>query len=162
MIQGRNQERVQARQRRDRAAEVLAEVRAYLTDATPDRLGFNASEERSPQTLVALRERRDRFRVPLLTLAGSHPSAAVRSLARQLEVAVANTQVADEWFIGDLLGRTSDARPAREEAIRQHEKAGRLCDQLLNAIHEPETRRPVGSGLFWRRRQLPGRQQGGP
>ena len=43
LFQGRNQERAEARQRRDRAAEVLAEVRAFLVDASPDRLGINAS-----------------------------------------------------------------------------------------------------------------------
>jgi hypothetical protein len=35
LFQGRNQERVEARQRRDRAAEVLAEVRAFLVGREP-------------------------------------------------------------------------------------------------------------------------------
>jgi hypothetical protein len=35
LFQGRNQERVEARQRRDRAAEVLAEARAFLVGREP-------------------------------------------------------------------------------------------------------------------------------
>jgi hypothetical protein len=35
-----------------------------------------------------------------------------------------------------------------------------LLDQLLDTIHEPETRRPVGGRLFWRRKELPGREGG--
>jgi hypothetical protein len=35
-----------------------------------------------------------------------------------------------------------------------------LLDLLLDTIHEPEAGRPVGGGLFWRRRQLPGRAGG--
>lgn len=90
LFQGRNQERAEARQRRDRAAEVLAEVRAFLVDSSPDRLGFNASPEGSPEVLRELGERHDRIRIPLLTLAGSHPSPNIRRLAQQLEVEMAN------------------------------------------------------------------------
>jgi hypothetical protein len=164
LIQGSNQERVEAMQRREQAAEVLAEVRAYLTDATPDRLGFNASKDRSPQTLRELRQRRDQFRIPVLTLAHSHPSQEVRDLARRLDVAVANTQISGEWFISDLLGRTGDSRQAREDAISHHTEALSLLDQLLGTIHRPQTGqslrtgRPFRSGLFWRPRQPPHRE----
>jgi hypothetical protein len=156
LIQGRNQERVEARQRRERAAEVLAEVRAYLTDVSPDRLGFNANPERSPETLMELRERRERIRIPLLTLAGSHPSREVRELARRLEVETANTQHWADWFIADLL-RSRDVESARGDANQHHEEALRLLDDLLDAIHEPETDRSLEGGL-WRRRQLPDRE----
>jgi hypothetical protein len=158
-LQGRNQERMEAGQRRDRAAEVLADVRAFLVDASPDRLGFNASPERSPEVLRELRERRERIRIPLLTLAGSHPFPHIRRLAQQLEVEMANMLHMAEWFVSDLL-RNRDSRTARDQANQHHATALGLLDQLLDAIHEPETGRPVGGGLFWRRRELPGREGG--
>jgi hypothetical protein len=159
LFQGRNQERVEARQRRDRAAEVLAEVRAFLVDASPDRLGINASQERSPEVLRELQERRERIRIPLLTLAGSHPSSRVRRLAQQLEVEMANMLHQAGWFVSDLL-RSRAPGAAREQANEHHKAALGLLDQLLDAIHEPGTGRPAGGGLFWRRRELPGRQGG--
>jgi hypothetical protein len=158
-IQGRNQERMEARQRRDRAAEVLAEVRAFLVDASPDRIGINASQERSPEVLRELQERRERIRIPLLTLAGSHPSSRVRRLAQQLEVEMANMLHQAGWFVSDLL-RSRAPGAAREQANEHHKAALGLLDQLLDAIHEPGTGRPAGGGLFWRRRELPGRQGG--
>jgi hypothetical protein len=155
-FQGRSQGRMEAGQRRDRAAEVLAEVRAFLVDASPDRLGINVSEERSPKELEALWERRDRIRVPLLTLAGSHPSPRVRRLAQQLELEMTGTLHMAQWFVHDLLRRQrGDA--AHDTANQHHTAALGLLDQLLVAIHEPETRRAVG-GLFGRRRELPGRE----
>jgi hypothetical protein len=133
LFQRRNQERTERTQRRERAAEVLAEARAFLTDVTPDRLGFNASEDRSPQVLRELGERRERIRVPLLTLAGSHPSREVRDLARRLEVEMANTLHMAGWFISDLL-RNRDVQSAREDANRHHTDALGLLDQLVEAI----------------------------
>jgi succinate dehydrogenase/fumarate reductase flavoprotein subunit len=159
LFQGRNQERIEARQRRDRAAEVFAEVRAFLTDASPDRLGINASPERSPEVLTELGERRERIRIPLLTLAGSHPSPHVRRLAQQLEVEMANMLHMAGWFVSDLL-RNRDSRTARDQANQHHTEALCMLDQLLDAIHEPETGRPVRGGLFSRRRELPGRAGG--
>jgi hypothetical protein len=110
LFQGHNQERMEAMQRRDRAAEVLAEVRAFLVDASPDRLGFNASEERSPEVLRQLGERRERIRIPLLTLAGSHPSPHVRHLAQQLEVEMANMLHMAGFLVSDLLDRRAPGR----------------------------------------------------
>jgi hypothetical protein len=160
LFQGRNQERAEARQRRDRAAGILAEARAFLTDASPDRLGINASPERSPEALRELGERRDRIRIPLLTLAGSHLSPHIRRLAQQLEVEMANMLHMAGWFVSDLLrGRHSET--ARNQANEHHTAALGLLDQLLDAIHEPEAGRPVSGGLFWRRREVPGRKGSG-
>jgi hypothetical protein len=132
-LQGRRQDRAERTQRRDRAAEVLAEARAFLTDVTPDRLGINTSQERSPQVLQELGERRERIRVPLLTLAHSHPSATVRDLASRLEVEMANTLTMAGWFVSDLL-RNRDVDSARDTANQHHAEALRLLDQLVEAI----------------------------
>jgi hypothetical protein len=158
-IQRGNQERIERTQRRERAAEVLAEVTAFLTDVNPDQLGFNASKEWSREILKELEERRQRIRIPLLTLSGSHPSPEVRVLAGQLEVQLAKTMNRTMYFVLDLLMHR-DVESIREDANRDHEHALRLLDLLLDAIHEPETGRPVGGGLFWRSRELQGRDSG--
>jgi hypothetical protein len=158
LLQGRNQERVDARQRRDRAAEVLAEVRAFLVDASPERLGMNVDKEPPPEVLTELGERRDRVRIPLLTLAGSHPSSHVRGLAQQLEVELTSLLGVAGEYASDLRQHNWVPRRFRDQANQHHREALGLLDQLLDAIHEPETGRPVGGGLFWRRRELPGRE----
>jgi len=134
-LQGRRQDRAERTQRRERSAEVLAEARAFLTDVTPDRLGFNANEERSPQVLQELGERRERIRVPLLTLAHSHPSATVRDLATRLEIEMANTLHMAGWFITDLL-RNRDVDSMRDQANQHHEEALRLLYELVEAIQQ--------------------------
>jgi hypothetical protein len=98
-----------------------------------------------------------RVDIPLLTLAGSHPSPHVRRLTQQLEVEIANMLHIAGGFISDLL-RNRDWRPVRDQANQHHREALALLDQLLDAIHEPETRRAVGGGLFGPRRELPGRE----
>jgi hypothetical protein len=133
LFQRHNQARTEANQRRERAAEILAEARAFLTDVDPDPLGLGASDETSPQVLTELGERRERTRIPLLTMAGSHPSREVRSLARQLEVEMASTLHVTRLFISDLL-RNRDVEPARENANRHHAQALGLLDQLVDAI----------------------------
>jgi hypothetical protein len=135
-------------------------VRAFLVDASPDRLGFNASQERSPEVLRELGERRERIRIPLLTLAGSHPSPHVRRLAQQLELEMANMLHMAGWFIRDLL-RNRDSRSARDQANEHHTAALGLLDQLLDAIHEPAAGQPVSRGLLWRQREVPGRKGSG-
>jgi hypothetical protein len=129
-LQGRRQARSGRQQRRERAAEVLAEVKAFLVDAHPDRLAFNANQATNAETFQQLR---DRIRVPLLALAGGHPSRAVRDLARRLEVALANTFHTVEWLVGDLV-RARDIRSDRQDALKEHAKALRLHDELVEAI----------------------------
>jgi hypothetical protein len=130
----------------------------FLVDASPDRIGINASQERSPEVLRELQERRERIRIPLLTLAGSHQSPNVRRLAQQLKLETANMLHMTGYFVSDLL-RSRTPGAAREQVNQHHMAALGLLDQLLDAIHEPETHRPVG-GLFWRQKELPGREGG--
>jgi hypothetical protein len=125
-FQRRNQERTEAIQRRERAAEALAEARAFLVDASPDRIGINASPERSPEVLRELGDRRERIRIPLLTLAGSHPSPHVRRLAQQLELEMANMLVMDAWLVRELL-RGADSRTYQDQASEHHTEALRLA-----------------------------------
>jgi hypothetical protein len=133
LLQGRNQERVEARQRRQQAAEVLAEARAFLVDASPDRIGINASQERTPEVPRELQERRERIRIPLLTLAGSHPSPHVRRLAQQLEVEMANMLHMAGFLVSDLLGRRAPGA-AREQANQHHT----VMDMLRKAIEHAQ------------------------
>jgi hypothetical protein len=118
--------------RRDRAAEVLAEVKTLLFDATPDRLGFNVND-RSPAILADLRERQKRIRVPLLTVTGGNTSPSVHNLGVQLEEEMANTLF---WTSGSssTCSRTRTPSPARQDAIKHHTEALRLLDQLVKAI----------------------------
>jgi len=116
--------------RRVRTAEVLAEVRTLLNDATPDRIGINASMERSPALLADLRERHDRLRVPLLTTLGNDPSPEVRHLGALLELALSNVIGADESFVRELLNGKRDVLPVRQEAIEHHTTAMRVHDRL--------------------------------
>ena len=109
--------------------------------------------------LRELQERRERIRIPLFTLAGSHPSPHVRRLAQQLEVEMANMLHMARSYVSDLLSRQAPGT-AREQANQHHTVTLGLLDQLLDAIHEPEAGRLVGGGLFWRRRELPGREGG--
>jgi hypothetical protein len=156
LLQRRNQERAEATQRRQQAAEVVAGVRVFLTDLNPEGLGLNASEDRSPETFKKLGEQRERIRTPLLTLASGHPSTKVRDLARDLEVELADTLQMSEWFVANLL-RTRDTEPARSEAIAHRKRALALLDELLDAIHNPDTV-PHPLGRLSQRRQLPARR----
>lgn len=82
-IQGRQQRRVERDRRRERAAEILAEVQALLTDATPQPLGLHAEEPTFEQKFTCLWTGGSRTRIPLLTLEASNPSKRVAGFARE-------------------------------------------------------------------------------
>jgi hypothetical protein len=134
-LQGRRQDRADRDQRRDRAAEVIAEVKALLTDMNPERLGFNARQETFDMTLAELEERWQRLRVPLLTLWGGHPSKEVRDLSREIEIAAGNTLIDGKWFVADLL-RGKDHEEAHDNARLWHERATKLVNEVLEAIRK--------------------------
>jgi hypothetical protein len=134
-LQGRRQDRVDRDQRRDRAAEVIAEVKALLTDLNPERLGFNAHEGTFDTSFTRLEERWQRLRVPLLTLWGGHPSKQVRDLSRDLEIAATNTLINGKWFVVDLL-RGKDSEEAHENARLWHERETKLVNEVLEAIRK--------------------------
>lgn len=132
-IQVRYQHRSDRDRRRERAAEILAEARALLTEANPDRLAFNACTTTSPRTFDDLQGRWREIRVPLLTLSTVGDSKPVRDLARQLEPAMANALTRAAFLVGDLL-RNRDIGDAREDANRDHTEAIGLLGQLEEAI----------------------------
>jgi hypothetical protein len=148
-LNGVRQDRADRDRRRDQAAEILAEARALLTDANPDRLGMNANPATFEQTFTDLGDRWQRTRVPLLTIGAGHPSERVRYYARQLEVAIAGTLTMSRWHVRDLL-ENRDARDARNTANQHHAEATRLLGELEQAIHQP--RRRV---FLWRRERRP-------
>jgi hypothetical protein len=132
-VQGRNQERTERDRRRERAAEILAEARALLTEAHPDHLVFNATPEDPPRTFDEFGDRWQGIRVPLLTLSTIGESERARRLARQLEPAIANALSRAAFLVSDLLqGR--DLLDAREIALRDHGQAIQLLDQLEEAV----------------------------
>ncbi len=66
-------------------------------------------------------------------MGAGHPSKRVRDLARQLEVAIANTLTQSKWLVSDIL-RNRDTSGARDTANKDHAEATRLLDQLEEAI----------------------------
>jgi hypothetical protein len=116
MEDDRSRERAAAeqQQRRERTAEVLADVAAFLIDLDLHRLVARAEAKSAPAQFTEghrdLEGRHQAVRGPLLTLAVSHPSPTVRRLVRDLErslsaclpgIAMAITnpdgQANDEW-----------------------------------------------------------------
>jgi hypothetical protein len=93
-FQGRNQERAEERQRRERAVAVLADVRLWLTDAQQALLG---EEEVVPDVgMVGWREKLDKLearsrpiRQALVTMGIGHPSERIRELSQRLDDALA-------------------------------------------------------------------------
>jgi hypothetical protein len=83
LFQRRNQERAEQRQRRDRAAEVLAEFTALYYDSSPS-LVQDSDNPRG--ALEALFERRDKSRIPLFMIATTHPSPRVREVAGTVDL----------------------------------------------------------------------------
>jgi len=122
--------------RRDRTAEILAEVRALLTDANPDLLGLRASEVTLQQTFPAIRDRWLRIRIPLLTVAAARPSKQVGALARRLEDATAGALARVGLFLFQVV-RSQDFESARHEANRMRAVAIELLNQLEDAIQRP-------------------------
>jgi hypothetical protein len=121
--------------RRERTMEVLAETRALLTDANPDRLAFNAGQPPQEVAFRGFHQRWQRIRVPLLSVAAGDPSPKIRDLAGQLEVAMANTLNRGMWLVGDVLAGRG-LHDTREEAVREHKEATRLLDELLAEVRQ--------------------------
>jgi hypothetical protein len=131
--QAHNQHRMDRNRRREQAGAVLAEVRALLTDIEPDPFGLFITRETLSSVLSPLQERWQRARIPLLTLAVTHPAEQVRDLARQLERSASAALNAVAVFASDVAGR-DDHTDSRQVANQRHQQASSLLTQLEEAI----------------------------
>jgi hypothetical protein len=144
---GRNQERVERQQRRERAAEVLAEVAAVLDDVAPP---FPPTEHPTPvdrERLSVVTRRWGQLRMRLFVLGAVHPSAEVREL---VEILQANLSLALE-SIRLLIRFLQEADPEskaeadvrrrlaeRDEVERWHGAAHDTLRAVVEAIQQPE------------------------
>ena len=132
-VQGRYQQRTERDRRRERAAEILAEVRALLTDANPDPLGTIVTEEWLQETFPTIRDRWLQARIPLLTIAVARPSKQVSDLARRLEEATSGTLARVGLFLFRIV-RSQEFESVRLEANQMRAEAIDLLNQLEEAI----------------------------
>jgi hypothetical protein len=135
----RAQERLEGQRRRERAAQVLADVTALLVDAEAIRIGGMALKRggnletlmKSQGTLVT---RLAQLRGQLLALATGHPSAEVRTLARQLESALSR-YLQTIWMAFALPQQAGLQRPLGESGP-EHAEAERLLGELIEAVEQ--------------------------
>jgi hypothetical protein len=114
--------------------DVLGPVSILLSDANPDRLGFNVSRDMTVQDerMADLRQRANASSGQLLTMAASHPNKEARKLADELAVATGNAITSASWFIRDLVN--DRALDYRDTALADHAKAQDLLNRLRDVI----------------------------
>lgn len=66
-------------------------------------------------------------------MAAGHPSPAVSSAAKRLEVELFTAAVQSEWHVADLL-KNRDNREQLGSAQEKHESAVAVCDRLEKAV----------------------------
>jgi hypothetical protein len=86
--QGGVQQRLERQRRRERAAEVLADVTALLEEANPWRVK-QWRRGTADDVMKTFENQHDKLQVKLVALAASQPSPRRRRLVRQLDAAVA-------------------------------------------------------------------------
>jgi hypothetical protein len=102
-FQGRNQERAEERQPRERAVAVLAEVSAWLGDANPNVIKIVIGDSaRLRERMSDLSARWRPIRSALLTLIVGHPSEKIRQLSQQLDVAMAKSIKSSMEYLSSL------------------------------------------------------------
>jgi hypothetical protein len=119
--------------RRERAAAVLGQVRTFLTDADPERIGINVNAERTPQELDALTVRLSALRDELSMFAGADEDDRVMKHAADLEIALFNTVHWVKWHVSDLL-RNRDALASLSDAQWWHLRATALVRIVLDLV----------------------------
>jgi hypothetical protein len=156
-LQGKSQERIEQRrlhheecierqQRRDRAAEVLAEVSALLRDSSVQRTLAEHLPEEAVKTLrfdtQDLQPRQKAAREQLILMAIREPSPEVRCLARELEKALDNSLHSTSY---KLASRSAASRSAGKavapilaklaaDSEQDHFKALALLDELVEKL----------------------------
>lgn len=149
-FQGRNQERAEDRQRRERAVAVLADVGVWISDASPEVLELLIGDDkRLRDTMSDLNARWRPLRVALLALSVGHPSEKIRDLSRHFEYVMAASLMSSIEFLSRL-ARNADSegevgrddaqgdpfRKERTETGREYAKAQRAFNELAEAIRE--------------------------
>lgn len=119
--------------RRARAAEILGQVRVFLTDIDPVRIEVNLNAATTPNQLDALGARLDTLREKLATFAATFDDDQIMGRATQLEVALFNTNHHVRWLAGDRL-KDRDATAARDHARLWHEQARLLVSIVLDLV----------------------------
>jgi hypothetical protein len=123
---------------REQALTVLGPVGRWLTDADPDRLGINASEEGSPAVFEALERRSDEMRDQIATLAVGFPTERGRDLAGELDVAIFNSLISAGWFVRDVLTHSMESHSSavnqQERAKAEHAKAVETRNALAEEV----------------------------
>jgi hypothetical protein len=124
--------------RRARAAEILGRVRTFLTDAHPERIGFNVNPETTPKVLEALKVRLNTLRDELSIFAAGADDDRVLNRAAELEVSLFNTVHSVSWHASDLLSHR-DLEPTYSQAMREHLRASILVRIVLDLTRGRDT-----------------------
>jgi hypothetical protein len=137
-----HEERIERQQRRDRAAEVLADVSELLGDSAIQR---TLAEALAPESMGAaerhyadhLQPRLKAAREQLILMAIREPSPEVRRLARQLEKAVDSSLHSTSYM---LASRTAEGTAGpilaklAADSEQDHFKALALLDELVEKL----------------------------
>jgi hypothetical protein len=133
LLQLRHQREVERDQRRERAAQVLADALALLQDLKPT-ANYRADEPWRSSDIAKLKVRREELRTLLLRVAVARRSPMVRKLERELSSALDSTLTILRWIEQEAAVNESAAYTMLDEAFRQHQSAERALDDLLKAI----------------------------
>jgi len=123
-------------QRRERIAQVLADVAAFLIDLDLHRLVARPFHKSSPAQFTEahdkLKARHQAIRGPLLTLAVSHPSPAVRRLARDLEDSLSGCLPSILYATNNPFEESPDELDAR--ALQAYRTSDQLFTELVDKV----------------------------
>jgi len=120
-------------------ADVVADVRQLLTNASPspERRGINLSPDKGAESRksAALAERSHQVDRELLRLAAGHPNTAVAECAHDLSSALVRAVYASEWHVRDVVaGRNSEEALAAAQGA--HAQAVKAAKELERAVKE--------------------------
>jgi hypothetical protein len=147
-VQGRTQQRMEQDRRPERAAEVLAGIEDFLSEAGPglatlavhDDPGIRLDDPAA--SLTRLSRQQVELRKKLLVLAAGHPNAKVRNEAGVLELTLADCMASTEELVLRVTGRPPVTRnwadysvEKLEEIAEQDQKdAWRILRELIKMI----------------------------
>lgn len=136
-MQGRGQQRLEQYRRRERFAEVLADVMSLLEDINPRQVRFGYKLSDPDKFHGDSEARQGTIRTRLLVLAAGHPESDVRSLARRLDKAVTEVTFDMGMLVETLVEfdpKSPEVKDIRDQAKRKHKEAEELLNDLLRVI----------------------------